>query len=73
MSCHGIFKNLCEPKTDVIFTSSFKITAEIEITKHTFCVLLCFEPKVPSSSPTQYLSFFLSFFFFSVFCFVVSY
>ena len=41
MSCHAILKNLYEPKMDVILTISFKITAEIEITKHMFCVLLC--------------------------------
>ena len=34
MSCHAILKNLYEPKMDVILTISFKITAEIEITKH---------------------------------------
>ena len=38
MSCHAIIKNLYEPKGDVILTISFKITAEIEITKHMFCV-----------------------------------
>ena len=36
MSCHAILKNLYEPKMDVILTISFKITAEIEITKHMF-------------------------------------
>ena len=41
MSCHAILKNLHEPKTDVILTISFKITAEIEVTKHMLCVLLC--------------------------------
>ena len=40
MSCHAILKNLYVPKMDVILTISFKITAEIEITKHMFCVLL---------------------------------
>ena len=42
--CHGrsaILKKLFEPKVDVILTTRFKITAEIEITKHMFCVLLC--------------------------------
>ena len=39
MSCHAILKNLYEPKMDVILTISFKITADIEITKHLFCVL----------------------------------
>ena len=34
MSCHAILKNLYEPKMDVILTISFKITVEIEITKH---------------------------------------
>ena len=36
MSCHAILKNLYEPKMDVILTIRFKITAEIEITKHMF-------------------------------------
>ena len=36
----GVTK-LKKPKMDVILTIRFKITAEIEITKHTFCVLLC--------------------------------
>ena len=41
MSCHAILKNLYEPKMDMILTISFKIlTAEIEIRKHMFCVLL---------------------------------
>ena len=48
MSCHAILKNLCEPKMDVILTISFKITAEIEITKHMFCVLLCRRGSVSS-------------------------
>ena len=39
-SCHAILKNLYEPKMDVILTISFKITAEIEITKYMFCVQL---------------------------------
>ena len=34
MSWHAILKNLYEPKMDVILTISFKITAEIETTKH---------------------------------------
>ena len=34
MSCHAILKNLYERKMDVILTIRFKITAEIEITKH---------------------------------------
>ena len=41
MSCHAILKNLYEPKMDVILTIRFKITAEIEITKHMFCVRRC--------------------------------
>ena len=41
MSCYAILKNLYEPKRDVILTISFKIRAEIEVTKHMFCVLLC--------------------------------
>ena len=34
--CHAMlfFKNLYEPEMDVILTISFKITAEMEITKH---------------------------------------
>ena len=41
MSCNAILKKLYELKMDVILTIRFKITAEIEITKHMFCVLLC--------------------------------
>ena len=33
MSCYAVRKNLYVPKMDVILTISFKITAEIEITK----------------------------------------
>ena len=46
--CHAItiLKNLYEPKIDVILTISFKITAEIEITEHMFCVLLCRRGRV---------------------------
>ena len=40
------FKRLYEPKMDVILTIRFKITAEIEITKHMFCVLLCRRGRV---------------------------
>ena len=40
MSYHAILKNLYGPKMDVILTISFKITAEIEIRKHMFCLLL---------------------------------
>ena len=41
MPCHAVLKNLYEPKRDVILTISFKIlTAEIEIRKHMFCLLL---------------------------------
>ena len=40
MSGHAILKNLYEKKMDVILTISFKITAEIEIRRHIFCVLL---------------------------------
>ena len=36
MSCHVILKNLYEPEMDVILTITFKVTAEIEITKHVF-------------------------------------
>ena len=46
MSCHTIRKNLYEPKMDVILTINFKITAEIEITKHMFCFLLCRRGRV---------------------------
>ena len=40
--CHAMLflKTLNEPKMDVILTISFKITAEIETTKHMLCVLL---------------------------------
>ena len=38
ISCHAILKNLYEPELDVTLTISFKIRAEIEITKHMFCV-----------------------------------
>ena len=38
ISCHAILIKL---EMDVILTISFKITAEIEITKHMFCILLC--------------------------------
>ena len=41
ISCHAILKNLYELEIDVILTISFKITAEIEITKHMFYILLC--------------------------------
>ena len=40
MSCNAILKKLCEPKIDVILTILFKITAEIEITKHVLCPTL---------------------------------
>ena len=40
MSGHAILKNLYEKKMDVILTIGFKITAEMEIRKHMFCVLL---------------------------------
>ena len=40
MSCHAVLKNLYEPKMDVILTIRFKITAEIEITKHMLCPTL---------------------------------
>ena len=46
MSCDAILKKLYEPKMDVILTISFKITAEIEITKHMFCVLLSRQGRV---------------------------
>ena len=48
MSCHATLKNLYEPKMDVILTISFKITAEIEITKHMYCVVLCRRGRVSS-------------------------
>ena len=34
ISCHAILKNVYELEMDVILTISFKIAAEIEITKH---------------------------------------
>ena len=40
ISCHAFLKNLYEPKMDVILTISFKVTAEIEIGKHMFCIIL---------------------------------
>ena len=41
MSYNAILKKLYEPKMDVILTISFKITAEIEITKkHVLCPTL---------------------------------
>ena len=40
MSCNAILKKLYEPKKDVILTIRFKITAEIEITKHVLCPTL---------------------------------
>ena len=40
ISCHAIFKNLYEPKMDVILTISFRVTAEIEIRKRIFCIVL---------------------------------
>ena len=46
MSCNAILKKLYEPKMDVTLTIRFKITAEIEITKHMFCVLLCRRGRV---------------------------
>ena len=45
-ACHAILKNLYEPKMDVMLTIIFKIVAEIEITKHVFCVLLCRRGRV---------------------------
>ena len=48
MSCHAILKNLYERKMDVILTIRFKITAEIEITKHMFYVVLCRGGRVSS-------------------------
>ena len=55
MSCHAILKNLHEPKMDVILTISLKITAEIEITKHTFCVLLCSRERVSAFWKDNYV------------------
>ena len=40
ISCQAILKNLHEPEMDVTLTISFQITAEIEIRKHMFCVVL---------------------------------
>ena len=41
VSCHAILKNLYELEMDVILTISFKITGQIEISKHMFYILLC--------------------------------
>ena len=57
MSCHAIRKNLYETKMDLILTISFKITAEIEITKHVFCVLLCRRGRVSVFCTAQLCSF----------------
>ena len=57
MSCYPILKNLYEPKMDMIPTISFKITAEIEITKHMCCVLLCRRGRVSAFSKAQLCSF----------------
>ena len=46
MSCHSILENLYEPKMDVILTINFKLTAEIEMTNHMFCALLCKRGRV---------------------------
>ena len=43
---NAFLKKLYEPKMDVKLTIRFKITAEIEITKHMFCVLLCRRGRV---------------------------
>ena len=42
---------------DLILTISFKITAEIEITKHVFCVLLCRRGRVSVFCTAQLCSF----------------
>ena len=39
MACNAILNKLYEPKMEVILTIRFKITAEIEITKHIFVCL----------------------------------
>ena len=44
--CHAMLFLKNEPKMYVILTISFKIIAEIEITKHMFCVLLCRRGRV---------------------------
>ena len=42
MSCNAILKKLYEPKMDGILNIRFKITAEIEITKHNkYYYVLC--------------------------------
>ena len=41
ISCYAILKNVYELEMDVILTICFKITADIEISKHMFCILLC--------------------------------
>ena len=73
MSGHAILKNLYEKKMDVILTISFKITAEIEIRRHIFCVLLrgvsalysiCFSFIHCHEMPSHCV--FFSFFFFTV-------
>ena len=48
--CHAMLFLKNEPKMYVILTISFKIIAEIEITKHMFCVLLCRGGRVSSFS-----------------------
>jgi len=58
MSCNAILKKLYEPKTDVILTIGFKITAEIEIRKHTMYVL-------HPTSQTRRISFVKYMFFYS--------
>ena len=55
MSCSAILKKLYEPKMDVILTIRFKITAEIEITKHMFCVLLCRPGRVSAFEKYNYV------------------
>ena len=46
--CHAMLflRTLYEPKMDVILTIRFKITAEIGMTKHMFCVLRCRRGRV---------------------------
>ena len=55
MSCHAILENLYEPKMEVILTISFKLTAEIEMTKHMFCVLLCRRGRVSAFVKHNYV------------------
>ena len=71
MSYHALLRYLYEPKMDVILTISFKITAEIEITKHMFCVLLCRRGRISAFCNAKLCSFIhsLPWNAFTLFCF----